>query len=389
MAKNVIPVLAVVFDRKHREKAGHPQPVEIRVTLKSTQKHYPTGVKVNSSEWRSGRVINRPDCDLLNERITVCLRRIEKYITETVDNGKPFDFDELKYVVNKTEEENPTDFYEFIQERAEKRSVSPATRTRYHVLLNNLSEYGKILSFRDLSTKNSTEYDEYLMGRGICQATVYNYHKTMKLFIADAIVFGLMTDDPYKRLRKGFISKGQPPKTEYLTEEEMKAIQSLEIDNGYLAKARDLFVFQMYTGLAYADLRLFDFKDYTLQNGVYVYVGVRKKTGVQYTSVLLPPAIEVLNKYDGKLPLLCNVDYNRQLKTIGALAGISKRLHTHLARHTFATFMLSQGCSIENVSRMVGHSNIKQTQHYAKILAKSVVDDYMRVGQSLIENTTP
>ena len=198
-----------------------------------------------------------------------------------------------------------------------------------------------------------------------------------------------MTDDPYKRLRKGFISKGQPPKTEYLTEEEMKAIQTLEIDNGYLAKARDLFVFQMYTCLAYADLRLFDFKDYTLQNSVYVYVGVRKKTGVQYTSVLLPPAIEVLNKYEGKLPLLCNVDYNRQLKTIGALADISKRLHTHLARHTFATFMLSQGCSIENVSRMVGHSNIKQTQHYAKILAKSVVDDYMRVGQSLIENTTP
>ena len=388
MAKNVIPVLAVVFDRKHREMAGHPQPVEIRVTLKSTQRHYPTGVKVNSSEWRNGRVINRPDCDLLNERITVCLRRIEKYITETVDNGKPFNFDELKYVVNK-KEENPTDFYEFIQERAEKRSVSPATRTRYHVLLNNLSEYGKILSFRDLTPKNITEYDEYLKGRGICQATVYNYHKTMKLFIADAIVFGLMTDDPYKRLRKGFISKGQPPMTEYLTEEEMKAIQTLEIDNGYLAKARDLFVFQMYTGLAYADLRLFDFKDYTLQNSVYVYVGVRKKTGVQYTSVLLPPAIEVLNKYDGKLPLLCNVDYNRQLKTIGALAGISKRLHTHLARHTFATFMLSQGCSIENVSRMVGHSNIKQTQHYAKILAKSVVDDYMRVGQSLIETTTP
>lgn len=55
----------------------------------------------------------------------------------------------------------------------------------------------------------------------------------------------------------------------------------------------------------------------------------------------------------------------------------------------YPTFMLSQGCSIENVSRMVGHSNIKQTQHYAKILAKSVVDDYMRIGQSLIETTTP
>ena len=81
-----------------------------------------------------------------------------------------------------------------------------------------------------------------------------------------------------------------------------------------------------------------------------------------------------------KLPKICNADYNRHLKSIGVMAGIKTKLHSHLARHTFATFMLRNGVKIENVSKMLGHTNIIQTQRYAKVLAEDVRSDFDMVA---------
>ena len=71
------------------------------------------------------------------------------------------------------------------------------------------------------------------------------------------------------------------------------------------------------------------------------------------------------------------------LKAIGMVIGI-ERLHSHMARHSFATWMLSNGAKIENVARMLGHTNIKQTQRYAKVLAESVHDDYEMIEKKMV-----
>ena len=78
-----------------------------------------------------------------------------------------------------------------------------------------------------------------------------------------------------------------------------------------------------------------------------------------------------------------NADYNHALKLLGEVAGISTPLHSHLARHTFATMMLRNGAKIENVSRMLGHTNITQTQRYAKVLAESVHEDFDKISEKL------
>ena len=72
---------------------------------------------------------------------------------------------------------------------------------------------------------------------------------------------------------------------------------------------------------------------------------------------------------------MCNTDYNKALKTVAALAGIRKRVHSHLARHTFATRQLGRGVAVENVARMMGHATLRQTQHYAKVLEENIVND--------------
>jgi integrase len=183
---------------------------------------------------------------------------------------------------------------------------------------------------------------------------------------------------------RGEFSRGDTDNTEYLDEEEIAAIESLRpIAGTQMAMARDLFIFQVYTGLSYADTQAFDISEYKKVGGKWVNSGNRIKTGVPYVSQLLPQAVEVLERYGMQTPKVNNVQYNASLKVIQQALGIRTRLHSHLGRHTFATRMLSLGVKLENVSRMLGHKNITQTQRYAKVLAESVRDDFSMVEERL------
>jgi integrase len=203
----------------------------------------------------------------------------------------------------------------------------------------------------------------------------------MKVLLRRAHLFGKIESNPYEKL-KGHFKRGDKENVEYLTENEMKAIMNLELtDDSMLSKSRDLFVFQMWTGLAYSDAQAFDMKQYKNVNGKWINIGERIKTGAPYVSVLLPPVVKVLEKYGWKTPHIENHVYNRMLKAIGEMAGIGTRLHSHLARHSFATYMLSNGTRIEHVSKMLGHTTIKHTQRYAKVLAKDVRDDFDKIAE--------
>jgi site-specific recombinase XerD len=93
--------------------------------------------------------------------------------------------------------------------------------------------------------------------------------------------------------------------------------------------------------------------------------------------------VAVLEKYDWQVPKIDNADYNHLLKAIGSMAGITTKMHTHLARHTFATYMLRNGVKVENLQRMLGHKNIRQTMRYAKVLAESVHKDFEKVAKKM------
>ncbi len=125
----------------------------------------------------------------------------------------------------------------------------------------------------------------------------------------------------------------------------------------------------------------FNAEDYTRDGDGMVSNQTRVKTGVAFVGRLLSPAAAVVDKYGGDIPRLDAADYNHALKVIGTAAGIKVRMHSHLARHTFATYMLRHGVKIENLQRMLGHSSIVTTQRYAKVLAQSVRDDYDAVEE--------
>ena len=174
---------------------------------------------------------------------------------------------------------------------------------------------------------------------------------------------------------------------EFLTEEEVARFEALQLPEGSILDiAKDLFIFQLYTGLAYSDCQAFDMKRYKWDGERWCHIGERIKTGEPYVSVLLPPVVKMLKKYGMKIPKMSNADYNRHLKSLAIMAGINTRMHTHLARHTFATNVVNNDIKIENLQKMLGHKNIRQTQRYAKVQPKSVMKDFDVLADKIKSN---
>lgn len=137
--------------------------------------------------------------------------------------------------------------------------------------------------------------------------------------------------------------------------------------------------------MSFADVLKADLADYQYKDGKYTKVGKRTKTGSLFVSQLLPPVVEVLEKYNGSLPHISNQEYNRLLKQIGENLDIKTKLHSHLARHTFATLMLRNGVPVASLQSMLGHRKITQTMKYAKILSDTVSGEYSRVEKILFD----
>jgi integrase len=214
--------------------------------------------------------------------------------------------------------------------------------------------------------------------RYVGQATVRNYHKDIKALLGRALKFGLITSNPYDRM-KGEIKRGDKETVEFLTDAERERIENLTISDSMLATVRDMFLFQCYTGLSFSDMMAFSLDKCQKIGSVLTYSAPRVKTGVVFYIRVLPKALAIAEKYGGRFPKVADQTCNSNLKTIATVTGITKRLTTHVGRHTFATWMLRNGVSIERVSKMLGHRKITQTQRYAKVLAEDVFAEFDKV----------
>ena len=392
---------SIIYDHRRRASDDKEGPVEVRIVINRKPYYINTGVRVRRSEW-AGSVVNRPDANALNERLWFILSRITEEITAMQRDGLPINVAVIKSnVFAETAKEESDALLTWLAKEIPLLKIGEGTRRRYDVLLRRMEQYGGIKKWSDLTTENLYAFDRWLhnidkpqsnadkqngVKRKIGDAAVYNYHRTLRSMLTRAVKFGLLDANPYERVR-GEFRKGINENVEYLTEEEIAAIESLHpIAGTQMAMARDLFVFQLYTGLSYADAEAFNIKDYKFVRGRWTAIGNRIKTGVAYVSDLLPQAVEVLERYGMQTPQINNVQYNQSLKIIQQALGIHTRLHSHLARHTFATRALALGVKIQNVSKMLGHTNTRQTERYAKVLAESVHEDFEMLSKKLSNN---
>ena len=364
------PTLRFVFDRKKvapKEKKGL---VQIEVCSERKRKWIGTGVKVYADQWDDKRKVTaRPDSLDLNMKLDLMMSNILEYVNSLIRRKVPFDFESLDVFLKNSSESDS--FIDFIVRRTdERKDRAEGTIKHYRTLVKVLEDFGRINYFHDLTRSNITMFDDYLRSKGIKDTTVYGYHKNMKAYINEAIRFGIISENPYVGLK---INRGKSDKRKYLTYEEMRRMERCRITDPSVNRVRDLFLFQCYTGLAYSDLYKFDFaSDVERRGNKFIIADRRVKTNEDYFIVLLSPAMEILRKYDFDLPVISNQKYNDYLKVAASFAKIDKNLTTHCARHTFAVFALNNGVPMEVVSKMLGHTNIKTTQIYAKVLNTEV-----------------
>lgn len=361
--------LSIIHNRLKRATSKHEVSVELCFCAKRQRKYFSTGVKVTTTQWSdaSKMVVKRKDADELNEIIQAYRARANEIISKMVKEGCC----DLNVIISQMNgEDEGTSFIEYCERRRNERKVCEHTKKRYDVFIKFLKTWGKIKSFQDCNVSKVRAMDEYLHRQDKAQCTIYDYHKYLKLFINDAMIDGLIEQNPYKFL-PFHIGKGEKQYVDCVTEEQFAAIKKLKLSTPHILHARDLFLFQCYTGLAYSDLASFNYGNCEEIGGKMFYHAKRTKTDTDFVFQLLKPALEILQKYDFKLPKMSNQRYNDYLKAIGQMVGVD-RLHTHMGRATAATLFLSKGMPINIVARVLGHTTLRQTTRYARTLNKEV-----------------
>ena len=336
---------------------------------------------------KNGRITNNADADILNDKIDLLYRHVNKIVNECNAQNIAFQFDMLD--PHKSYNGDSLNFLQFMARRLDERPNAPATKRQHRKVLKFLqTEYTHIINFSDLTRKNIIALDEYLHnrtledGRHMCQTTIYTYHKVIRIYINEAIEMGLITESPYYNFKT---PKGRSKVRVSLTDEELHQLQSYTPPTAFQQKVLDLFIIQCYTGLAYADLIRTDFTQLEKVGDDYALTrDTRLKTGTRFILFILPPVMAILQRYNFHMPYLAYDVYNRNLKAVAIAAGIKKTVTTHIGRHTFATTVaLGSGIPIEVVSKMLGHTNIQTTQIYAKILPKQVISGFQQIKQHI------
>jgi site-specific recombinase XerD len=387
--------------RQDRENKKGESPIVFRIIFRKDRRDIYTGLYCSPKDWNSDTGM----LDTKNKRSAPFNKNLDsiKYkaiqvFDELKYSGLPFTMDDL---VNKIKgnEEKPTLLAEFLEIRKSELKmrvlidITPTTYEKYERVLRFVLEFVqfdyKLKSFPlvQVDAQFLERFFQYLrLVRKIENNTSVKYLGAFRTVLAPAIQDATIRKNPFPELK----FKTKKVHKGYLTNEEIDQILKADLKSTHLDKIRDQFLFCCYTGLAYIDLKQLGKSNIRKeQNGNYFIEKPRQKTDQMSIIPLIKPAVAILNKYsasedfrDFNWYVLTNQKMNEQLKVLGKISGIGKSLHVHLARHTFATTItLSNGVPIESVSSMLGHATIRQTQHYAKVVALKLKNDMEKVNQ--------
>ena len=272
------------------------------------------------------------------------------------------------------------------------KDYAAATLVRYETSLKHTVDFMKWkyrisdIDIKKIDHEFITSYEFYLKSVcNCCQNTASKYIKNFGKIIRICLANGWLDKNPFINY------KGKEVEVEraFLSMEEIETMLNKEFVSDRLNLVKDIFLFSCFTGLAYADVKKLSRKNigFGVDGERWIFIN-RTKTDTRSNIPILPIAAFILDKYEDHpqvvnqeklLPILSNQKMISYLKEIADVCGINKELTYHIARHTFATTVtLSNGVPIESVSKMLGHKNLKTTQHYAKILDLKVSID-MRI----------
>jgi site-specific recombinase XerD len=362
-------------------------PIVLRLKYQHQTEQLFTGLKINPKNWNKEKCTVKPgesEFKVMNlhlndlkikayQQFSIMFQNENVYLREIIDHFKgketgPILLLELAKNYNlKLKERVGVDY-------------KIATYKKYQITELKLIAFIKSLGrsdirLKDLSNEFIVDFNTFMKQHyGNDQNTTCKHLKNLKTYIKYAVSKGWLLKSPFNDFRISYKPKEKP----YLSMNELLILENHEFNVPKLELVKDLFLFQCYTGLSFSDLM--ELKGINLTTGIdgnYWIIKNRLKTDVRSAIPLLPKALIILNKHNSNY--LNNLSeslfevgkiqsYNAYLKQIADFVGIQKQLSSHAGRRTFAsTITLGNGISIESISQMLGHTNTKITQQYARV----------------------
>lgn len=381
-------------------------PIYLRVTVDGQRIEISTKRYVEATKWsvEQGRMKGSSgDAHSTNTYLDILRGKVYDHQKELVHEGKQITAETMRNKLLGTEIkcrmlvpifENHNNQIEALLND----EFAPGTLERYKTSLKHTVDFLQWkFSVSDIDIKKIdhafiTDYEFYLRSVRKCNNnTAVKYIKNFGKIIRICIANGWLDKSPFVNYK----SKVKEVERTFLVEEEIQSLVSKEFVTERLNQVKDIFLFSCFTGLAYIDVKKLTKNNITIgiDGEKWIYTN-RQKTDTRSNIPLLPMAEEIIAKYKEHpqclnerklLPVLSNQKMNSYLKEMADVCGFNKELTFHIARHTFATTVtLTNGVPIESVSKMLGHKNLRTTQHYAKISDRKVSDD-MKVLKSKLK----
>jgi site-specific recombinase XerD len=392
-------ITVLYYLRKSKVNVQGQMPIYQRITINGQRYDVSSGHFTEEDKWSSeaGKMKgNSEEARIINGQLEMMRAIIYETEKKLFMNQVPITFESFKneYQGKKERDRMLIPIFEEHNRKIKEllgQEYAPGTLERYQTSLKHTKDFIfwkyniTDINIEKIDHAFIMEYEFYLRSERKCaNNSAVKYIKNFHKIINQCIANGWLQKDPFVNYK----SKMKEVIREFLTEKEVEDIINKEFASERLELVRDIFIFSCFTGLAYIDVQQLTTDNIALgiDGDKWIFKN-RQKTDTASKIPLLPMAQEIINKYENHpvcknenrlLPILSNQKMNAYLKEIADVCGINKDLTFHIARHTFATTVtLSNGVPLETVSKMLGHTNLKTTQHYAKILDKKISEDMM------------
>ena len=381
----------LVYNRKKQLDKQGTALVQVEASLNQRKVYFKTNIYLRPEHWdkRTSQVCNHPQANDLNAMLFEFVLHLQGVELALWKRGVPATLSLLKDAMKKNRPVNVT-FPVFAKEYVTHSDRRESTKENLYTTITVLQEFRPGLDFKDITYTFLKDFEVYLREKGNGINTVAKHLRQLRTLVNEAINQGYIHADAYP-FRK-FKIKQEKGRHEFLTPDELKKLENLDISDKKLRHVLDAFLFCCYVGLRYSDFCQLSPANFIKVNGKKWLHFKSIKTGIE---LRLPlhllfegKALAILDRYDIAefASLGSNSEVNKCLAQITMMARIKKHVTYHTARHTCATLLIHQGVPITTVQRLLGHTSVKTTEIYSEILSSTIVKDLRAIKRKRIVN---
>ena len=398
----------LLFYPKKKKGNSEMSIVYMRITVDGKRIEVSSGRTIKTKEWNSsaGKLAgNSSQSKLFNSFLEGIRTRIFESYTYLLNDRKTITCETLKnkFLGNGKRKVTIVEAFQDHNNQIKEligRGFAHGTWERYETSLKHTQQFMmwkyniSDIDVKEINPAFVSDYEFFLRTvRNCANNSAVKYIKNFQKIINICLDNEWIAKNPFANYKSKIVTTD----VRFLTENELEKIKNKVFSTERLRTIRDIFLFCCFTGLAYSDVKKLANENISISGNGEKWIKIKRtKTKVEARIPLLPIANEILDRYktnvkcinDEKvLPVLSNQEMNEYLKEIATLCGLDFDISFHTARHTFATTVtLNNGVPLETVSKMLGHSNVQMTQHYAKIQDRKIGDDMNLLKKVLHKN---